>query len=375
MSASENSYDDSPKDEKFQDFPDSLKDEDSGDEGDDNVKGSGGKGKKKYSVIPQAVREKFIKRVMSKEVTIKEAAKEFGLKFSTSKAILQTYKKEGRIGKKKNRERKTKILNVVFLCNYTQGNASFNSNAYPSGSINEMKAPKGETNKIKLSDQPLHNYPEHKGMHQAQMQMSLDASKNPQQYIKELGNDLFKDFIEKNFPAAKMQQLGSLNDMSSMNYPSTVASASLNNNPSHLGNLGNSQNIPSHSFNGLASLNPSSLMAQQQAFGMNANLPQITGLSQFNQFNSHHNIHGGQMNQKRNFDMLHDFELKNEQINDISVKKFKSGEDALWDFDLDKSKRDLEDFIYKTHNAIKNNTYVEKTVTFDFSKYRDDLND
>lgn len=72
MSASENSYDDSPKDEKFQDFHDSLKDEDSGDEGDDNPKGSGGKGKKKYSVIPQAVREKFIKRVMSKEVTIKE---------------------------------------------------------------------------------------------------------------------------------------------------------------------------------------------------------------------------------------------------------------------------------------------------------------
>lgn len=228
-----------------------------------------------------------------------------------------------------------------------------------------MKAPKAENTKIKLSDQALHNYPEHKGTH---MQMSLDASKNPQQYIKELGNDLFKDFIEKNFSAAKMQQLGSLNDMTSLNpahlgqnYPSTVASASLNNNPSH---LGNSQNIPSHSFNGLASINPSSLMAQQQAFGMSANLPQITGLSQFNQFNSHHNIHGGQLNQKRNFDMLHDFELKNEQINDISVKKFKSGEDALWDYDLDKSKRDLEDFIYKTHNAIKNNTYVESKQFF-----------
>lgn len=73
MSASDNSYDDSPKDDKFQDFPDSLKDEDSGDELDDkDPKNSGGKGKKKYSVIPQAVREKFIKRVMSKEVTIKE---------------------------------------------------------------------------------------------------------------------------------------------------------------------------------------------------------------------------------------------------------------------------------------------------------------
>ena len=44
------------------------------------------------------------------------------------------------------------------------------------------------------------------------------------------------------------------------------------------------------------------------------------------------------------------------------VKKFKSGEDALWDMDLDKSKRDLEDFIYKTQNAIKNNTYVESKI-------------
>lgn len=68
------SYGDSPKDDKFQDYQDSLGgDDDSGNE--DDLKedhGSGGKGKKKYSVIPQSVREKFIKRVLSKEVTIKE---------------------------------------------------------------------------------------------------------------------------------------------------------------------------------------------------------------------------------------------------------------------------------------------------------------
>jgi len=40
---------------------------------------------------------------MSRGVTIKDAAKEFGIKFSTSKAILQTFKKEGRTGKKKTR--------------------------------------------------------------------------------------------------------------------------------------------------------------------------------------------------------------------------------------------------------------------------------
>lgn len=46
--------------------------------------------------------------MISREVTIKEAAREFGIKFSTSKAILQTFKREGRIGKKKTRQRKPK---------------------------------------------------------------------------------------------------------------------------------------------------------------------------------------------------------------------------------------------------------------------------
>lgn len=56
-------------------------------------------------MITQEVREKFIERVLSRQVTIKAAAKEFGIKFSTSKAILQTYKREGRTCKKKTRQR------------------------------------------------------------------------------------------------------------------------------------------------------------------------------------------------------------------------------------------------------------------------------
>lgn len=70
---------------------------------------------KKYSVINQEIREKFINRVLSREVTIKEAAREFGIKFSTSKAILQTFKREGRIGKKKTRERKPKLVKKMAL--------------------------------------------------------------------------------------------------------------------------------------------------------------------------------------------------------------------------------------------------------------------
>ncbi|CAK93858.1 unnamed protein product (macronuclear) [Paramecium tetraurelia] len=67
----------------------------------------GSQTKKKYSIITPAVRIAFIKRVQSKQSTIKQAAQEFGIKFSTSKAILQTYKREGRVGKKKTRSRRS----------------------------------------------------------------------------------------------------------------------------------------------------------------------------------------------------------------------------------------------------------------------------
>jgi len=254
---------------------------------------------------------------------------------------------------------------------------SYTSGAYPMGSVNEMKGSKSlanaDMNKNKMVEQSLMNYPEHKVGHQNYNQMPHESNK-AQHYIKDLGNDFLKDFIEKNFSAGKMQQLGPLGvDMHAYNQSNGGMNPSGNPNGggmnssanmAHMAGLGNPSNFQANSFNGLASLNGNPLMVSQQAFTMGSNLPQITGLSQFNQFNSHHNIHGGHINQKRPFhaydkDMLPDFELKNEQISDISVKKFKSGEDALWDYDLDKSKRDLEDFIYKTHNAIKNNTYVE----------------
>lgn len=43
---------------------------------------------KKYDNINTSTRLAFIKKVLSKQSTIKEAAEEFGIKFSTSKAIL-----------------------------------------------------------------------------------------------------------------------------------------------------------------------------------------------------------------------------------------------------------------------------------------------
>jgi hypothetical protein len=352
------------------------------------------KSKKKYSVIPQAVREKFIKRVLSKEVTIKEAAKEFGLKFSTSKAILQTYKKEGRIGKKKNRERKTKVVNVVFVCNINPLNP-YASSVFPIVSVNEVKGAKlptnMEENKNKLVEQTLLNYPEHKIVHQTNLQIPNDSNKSTQQFIKELGNDFLKEYIEKNFNPNKMSSMGSMNNSLNTLPPATSLSnpgisANLGNysstsnmgNVVNLGSLNSLSNMPPPHMNGLSSLGGPSFSMQQQ-FAMGNDYGQMGGQNMGQQHPSQMQ-QSMMMNQKRSFqnyerENIPELELKNEQITDMSVKKFKSGEDVLWDYDMDRSKRDLEDFIYKTHNAIKNNAYVGKTVTFDFSKYKDDFNE
>eukprot|EP01016_Furgasonia_blochmanni_P003527 TRINITY_DN11390_c0_g1_i2.p1 TRINITY_DN11390_c0_g1~~TRINITY_DN11390_c0_g1_i2.p1 ORF type:complete len:343 (-),score=42.51 TRINITY_DN11390_c0_g1_i2:199-1167(-) len=61
-------------------------------------------------------------------------------RFSTSKAILQTYKKEGRIGKKKTRDRKTKIVNTVIVAQVNPLNP-YQSTVIPFISVNETKLP------------------------------------------------------------------------------------------------------------------------------------------------------------------------------------------------------------------------------------------
>jgi len=323
-----------------------------------------GKSKKKYSVISQAVREKFIKRVLSKEVTIKEAAKEFGLKFSTSKAILQTYKKEGRIGKKKNRERKTKVVNAVFIANINPNNSLLGQ--LPLGPLNELKnlnLPNvGDANLAKGFDQNLGKLSDQKFAKGAPIN---GYNKVTQSIIKEFGNDFLRDFIEKNFSQTRPQTLNTTPEGSSL--PTNFNPLSNSNLPNlsgmkHFINFGptNTAKPNTSAFN---SISGASILMPQKVSSINSDIQPVGGLNipstNQNKFLSQNKADSFLSNQKRAFqtyerDSLGDFGTRSDQINDISVKKFKSGED-LWDFDVDKSKKDLEDFIYKTHNIIKNN--------------------
>lgn len=280
------------------------------------------------------------------------------MKFSTSKAILQTYKKEGRIGKKKNRERKTKVVNVVFVCNINPVNP-YASNIFPIVSVNEIKGSKAtsnaEENKNKLVEQTLMSYPEHKIVHQTNLQIPNDNNKSTQQFIKELGNEFLKDYIEKNFNPGKMSSVAPLNG--NQNYIPNNNQMQNSSLPPHSTGYGNTSTM---NMNGLSSMPPPQFNGVSNLGGQQYEL----GTSHLNHMNFNQIAPTININQKRSFqnydmrDNIPELELKNEQITDISVKKFKSGEDAMWDFDMDRSKKDLEDFIYKTHNAIKNNAYV-----------------
>lgn len=143
----------------------------------------------------------------------------------------------------------------------------------------------------------------------------------------------------------------------------------------HFINFGvnNTNKINPSAFSSLSSFTGnSSLLIPQKVSSINSDNPQPGGFGQFQipSTNQNKGFNQGQnsflMNQKRAFhtyekEAIPEYGSKNEQINDISVKKFKSGED-LWDFDMDKSKKDLEDFIYKTHNAMKNNLDDSKII-------------
>lgn len=243
--------------------------------------------------------------------------------------------------------------------------------------INEIKGAKATTNveenKNKLVEQALTSYPDYKIVHQTHLQIPNDSNKSTQQFIKELGNDFLKDFIEKNFPHNKLSSASSLNtSLNSLqganpisNAP-TQASATLGatSNMSNIINLNNYGNMqPSH-MNGM-----SGSYGMSQQYGMSTELPQTTNLSHYRQLNQPSPNQITSNLQKRSFqtyekDTIPELELKNEQITEMSVKKFKSGEDVYWEYDIDRSKKDLEDFIYKTHNAIKNNAYIGSNTLF-----------
>lgn len=62
----------------------------------------------KYAKISNRQRQALIERVTSTGCTIKSAAKDLSINFSTAKAIMQIFRREGRITKKIVREIKQK---------------------------------------------------------------------------------------------------------------------------------------------------------------------------------------------------------------------------------------------------------------------------
>ncbi|CAK86157.1 unnamed protein product (macronuclear) [Paramecium tetraurelia] len=113
----------------------------------------------KYAKISNQVRQAFIKRVSEKKCTIRQAAKQFGIKFSTAKAILSIYRHEGRIGKKQRRQRK--LLNNTNSERETQ---------------NSLKEEHTETKKEFKLDQAPQNTPNDGQTIQPLLQFNYDST-------------------------------------------------------------------------------------------------------------------------------------------------------------------------------------------------------
>ena len=210
-------------------------------------------------------------------------------------------------------------------------------------------------------------------------------NKVTQNIIKEFGNDFLRDFIEKNFGQNKLQQFGGLDRTTSgPNGQENNMSSMMNNqnlsNPKQFMNFGASSASKGNTsaFTSLSNLSSNSFLLPQKTSSFNSDVPQILGsgqpiipttnqnrfMNQGRDINLDINSKNGQKRSFQNLERESGFDImpKNEQISDISVKRFKSGEDNIWDYDMDRSKKDLEDFIYKTHTAMKSNNAAESKI-------------
>jgi hypothetical protein len=176
---------------------------------------------------------------------------------------LQTYKKEGRIGKKKNRERKTKVINAIFLANITPVQ-SYNANLSSIISGAEIKTLKNITNMepitLKQNDHPSYPQEEVKIIMQDANQNTGETNRGQQQYIKDLGTDFLKELFEKMGQGKNNQaqnQNPNIGQIQTMNNPqnqiimNTPSQGNMNNmgtfnGLSHMNNMGNFIQLPNN---------------------------------------------------------------------------------------------------------------------------------
>lgn len=70
----------------------------------------------KYQKISEALREEIIDRLVYRKEGLRDVASKLRINHSTCKAIVKVYESEGRIGKKKTRNRNVQVLNTFTIC-------------------------------------------------------------------------------------------------------------------------------------------------------------------------------------------------------------------------------------------------------------------
>jgi hypothetical protein len=240
-------------------------------------------------------------------------------------------------------------------------NPNLNPNMNPNMNMGSFGNMKNTQNQMSINQNPQTN------MNSMGSFNGLNNMNNVGQFIQIPNSNSIPSFM----PNPNMMQNGFFNPNQN-NFPQSLMSNqqnSLNVNVNSIPNNQQSRLAPSHNIPSLPINIPAisnSFIIPQQGINMFSN--EIAHQNTLNQLGLNVGENFSGINQKRGIssidkDQTPDLELKNEQVSDVSVKRFRSGEDILWDFDYDKSKRDLEDFIFRTHNAIKNNSYVDTNNT------------
>ncbi|CAD8108547.1 unnamed protein product [Paramecium sonneborni] len=69
----------------------------------------------KYSIVDDEKRSQIVEKIFKENMKIKEVAQEFQIPLSTVKAVKSVYLKEGRIQKKRKRNRSKKVITTVIV--------------------------------------------------------------------------------------------------------------------------------------------------------------------------------------------------------------------------------------------------------------------
>lgn len=193
--------------------------------------------------------------VVSKGLTVHEAAQECNINISTAKGIVDIYMKEGRIGKKKKRDRPTNIITNYIIANVNPMQMGAPASVMPVATLYSTRYPPGYPGKQKDAMVPPQP-PQFQGQAQGQGQMQFPGFPNPP------------------FP----MNMNHMNQVNQMRYPPQMNQQNMQ-NMQNMAGMQNMQNMTMNRFQ------PSQMLPSPQMQFPNGYMQPNFMMNQYNNYN------------------------------------------------------------------------------------------